>query len=278
MGGRGAYYKAKYGGGRGRGGGRKGGRGSQLPPPPPGQARGGTGEDLRAFLRSLERQSYGAYQELRGTAWTLQRGVQLKIDQCQKDAFAPPSRCRVVFEGAAAQLPNEAYATKVSRIATGDQHSAALSRDGKLYTWGHGGWGELGHGEPPLRGPELLEELRPTGGEIRQHRLGSGPWVHVRFTDHWQQQQALAKNGKVVHGMMIGVLAGIHPTSDSLDASGSNLSSVAAGGGGLAVSSIPLRLQQHRHLGPSLKAPPVSAFELGKAGWWTRLCEHVFGW
>ena len=48
-----------------------------------------------------------------------------------------------------------------SRIATGDQHSAALSRDGKLYTWGHGGWGELGHGEPPLRGPELLEELRP---------------------------------------------------------------------------------------------------------------------
>ena len=103
MGGRGAYYKAKYGGGRGRGG-RKGGRGGHLPPPP-GQARGGTGEDLRAFLRSLERQSYGAYQELRGTAWTLQRGVQLKIDQCQKDAFAPPSRCRVVFEGAAARLP-----------------------------------------------------------------------------------------------------------------------------------------------------------------------------
>ena len=117
MGGRGAYYKAKYGGGRGRGGGRKGSRGGHLPPPPPGQARGGTGEDLRAFLRSLERQSYGAYQELRGTAWTLQRGVQLKIDQCQKDAFAPPSRCRVVFEGAAAQLPNEAYATQVSRVA-----------------------------------------------------------------------------------------------------------------------------------------------------------------
>ena len=151
MGGRGAYYKAKYGGGRGRAGGRKGGRGGQLPPPPPGQARGGTGEDLRAFLRSLERQSYGAYQELRGTAWTLQRGVQLKIDQCQKDAFAPPSRCRVVFEGAAAQLPNEAYATKVSRIATGDWISrkffdAARSAgdDKRTET---GGWGGKKGGE-----------------------------------------------------------------------------------------------------------------------------------
>ena len=111
--------------------GRKGGRGGHLPPPPPGQARGGTGEDLRAFLRSLERQSYGAYQELRGTAWTLQRGVQLKIDQCQKDAFAPPSRCRVVFEG---PQPNSLMKptrrrSRASRLATGSRGGFLRRRD-----------------------------------------------------------------------------------------------------------------------------------------------------
>lgn len=51
------------------------------------------------------------------------------------------------------------------------------------------------HGTAML--PAILEEMRPSGGEIRQHRLGSGPWVHLRYADWRQQQQALAKNGKV---------------------------------------------------------------------------------
>ena len=46
-----------------------------------------------------------------------------------------------------------------SHIATGDQHSASLC-DGKLYTWGNGAYGQLGHGDPPKRGPEL-KELAP---------------------------------------------------------------------------------------------------------------------
>lgn len=152
MGGRGAFFKAKYGGGRGRGGGRKGGRGrGSAPPPPPGQARGGSGEDLRTLLRSLERQSYGAYQELRGSSWALERGIDLKIDQCQKDAFAPPSRCRVAFEPAAANLPRDAYATKVARIAAGDwiarrffDYARAAGDDQRTET---GGWGGKKGGE-----------------------------------------------------------------------------------------------------------------------------------
>lgn len=129
--------------------------------------------------------------------------------------------------------------------------------------------------------PHVLEELRPSGGEIREHRLGSGLWVHVRYADWRQQQQALAKNGKVMHGMMLGVIAGVHPSTDSLDASASafaSAGSTATVGGGLAMSSIPLRVQQHRHLGPSLRAPAIAAADVGKAGWWTRLCEYVFGW
>lgn len=119
--------------------------------------------------------------------------------------------------------------------------------------------------------PAVLEELRPSGGDILQHRLGSGAWAHVRYADWRQQQQALAKNGKVVHGLMLGVLEGIHPTSDCLDATASRQAQHPN-------VAIPLRVQQ-RHPGPSLRASAaIGTGELGKADWWTRLCEYVFGW
>jgi hypothetical protein len=114
----------------------------------------------------------------------------------------------------------------------------------------------------------VLDELRPSSGDILQHRLGAGPWVHVRFADSYQQQQALAKNGKVLHGAMIGVLEGIHPASADL------LPATSIPGAGM-----PLRLQQSRPGGPGLRAPATTGrTELAKAGWWTRLCEFIFGW
>ena len=118
--------------------------------------------------------------------------------------------------------------------------------------------------------PAVLEELRPSSGEIRQHRIGSsGLWVHVRYADAWQLQQALAKNGKLVGGFLLGVIDGIQPSSD---ASHSRAHDALPGSG------LPLKLQQHRHVGPALRAPPIAAADLGKAGWWTKLCEYVFGW
>ena len=43
---------------------------------------------------------------------------------------------------------------RVVHIAAGSGHSAAVSEDGVLYTWGKGTYGRLGHGEcapiPPL--------------------------------------------------------------------------------------------------------------------------------
>ena len=35
---------------------------------------------------------------------------------------------------------------QVTRIAAGAEHSAAVTADGSLYTWGGGGGGKLGHG------------------------------------------------------------------------------------------------------------------------------------
>ena len=97
--------------------------------------------------------------------------------------------------------------------------------------------------------------------------------MHVRYADWRQQQQALAKNGKVVHGMMLGVVEGLHPSADGLDAA-----SASTAGGGVPGGAIPLRVQQPRHVGPALRPPPIAIADLGKASWWTRLCEYVFGW
>lgn len=126
----------------------------------------------------------------------------------------------------------------------------------------------------------LLDELRPSGGEVVQHRLGSGPWVHVRFADARSQQQALAKNGLILHGSMIGVVEGIHPAASAAamaDGAAAGRSSLEPSSSA-AATGIPLRIQQTRTVGPILRAPPVARRELGKAGWWTRLCEYVFGW
>ena len=111
----------------------------------------------------------------------------------------------------------------------------------------------------------LLDELRPSG-EVVQHKLGNGPWV-TSFADARAQQQALGKNSAVLQGSMIGVIEGIHPASSAAglgDAGGSRSSLEPASAAG-----IPLRIQQTRTVGPSLRAPPVARRELGKAGWWT---------
>lgn len=49
---------------------------------------------------------------------------------------------------------------KFSKIDAGDNHSAALSSFNRLYTWGNGVYGQLGHGDPKKRGEEL-KELSP---------------------------------------------------------------------------------------------------------------------
>lgn len=35
----------------------------------------------------------------------------------------------------------------ISKIFVGQRHSAAISSDGSLYTFGNGNWGTLGHGD-----------------------------------------------------------------------------------------------------------------------------------
>ena len=115
--------------------------------------------------------------------------------------------------------------------------------------------------------PAVLDEMRPSGGEIVQHRLGAGPWMHVQFRERWQQQRAIAKNGTVLRGVMLGVIEGVVPSDDALALP----SSVVKGTG------MPLKVQLPRAV-PGAKVPGAPMRDHGRAGWWTRTCEVVFGW
>ena len=68
---------------------------------------------------------------------------------------------------------------KVASVACGDSHSAAVTSDGKLYTWGWGGslWsgsGLLGHGDGASHTtPKLVESLLEEEGlEVKTAALG----------------------------------------------------------------------------------------------------------
>jgi hypothetical protein len=44
--------------------------------------------------------------------------------------------------------------------------------------------------------PQVLQEMRPSSG-VLHHTRGVGAWLHVRYSEWHQQQEALAKNGRV---------------------------------------------------------------------------------
>ena len=49
-------------------------------------------------------------------------------------------------------------------IAAGSRHSACVSEEGELYTWGDGEHGRLGHGDSSsMRSPTLVRCVGPVG-------------------------------------------------------------------------------------------------------------------
>jgi len=174
---------------------------------------------------------------------------------------APPSAASTTLSFAsamAAQTPSATAAVPVG-VPTGNANRSDVRDEFWVTIFGY-------HSKATLAA--FLDEVRPPGGELMQHRLGVGPWAHVQFREWRQQQQALAKSGKVMHGVMLGVIEGVAPSDDAL-----SMPAATAGTG------LPLKLHLPRAAAPTptLQTRP-STRDLGRAGWWTRLCEYVFGW
>ena len=111
MGGKGAFYKAKYGGG-GKGGGKgsKGGKGGDTTeddhagapsqhntPWNASRNANSTEQDLVRKLHQIDGRSYPAYRDIEHHAYKFSSGYTLILDRAQTDPFAPPSKMRVLL-------------------------------------------------------------------------------------------------------------------------------------------------------------------------------------
>ena len=136
------------------------------------------------------------------------------------------------------------------------------------------------HGSAML--PVVLQELRPSGGDLMQHRMGSGSWIHVQLRSHTDQLEALAKNGRVVHGFMLGVLEGIVPKASSLDAEGIIPKATSLDfNHPLPQRTVPLRLQNSRGAEFSIRPKMPSSIarrESSVLSFLNKACEFIFGW
>ncbi|KAK5741687.1 hypothetical protein LTS12_024529 [Elasticomyces elasticus] len=144
--GRGAYYRAKY-GGRGRGA-ANGSSGAQNPSFEQAidTTSHGVWDRLQNDLISIDGQQYGAYKRLHGKYEHASPTFTLSVDHVQGDAYAAPSRVRAIMPWRETGLPDEYLQSDVRRIALCDfvtRVCASMIRAKHLdqnVSGGGGGW------------------------------------------------------------------------------------------------------------------------------------------
>ncbi|PHJ17092.1 atpase [Cystoisospora suis] len=150
MTGRGAYYKALYGGGANkrrssvRGGFRQhhGVEGPGFAPSTSFTRPLAVSGGLRGELHKLEGRPYPAYKDLLGQ-WQLDE-FELFLDKVQSDPFAPPSKFRLRLSQRSAQFPQHLFENEIRNIALSDFMTRAFHRairgDGIDEAVHDGGW------------------------------------------------------------------------------------------------------------------------------------------
>lgn len=122
-----------------------------------------TASDLQKLLRTIDRRSYPAYKETKGS-YAFDRYL-LSIDHVQGDPFAAPSAVSIHVEGKRAGFPKECYEAKPRRIAMQDYLLRLFGREAERYNFKAKGSGKSGLLSVSRCGQEVLER---TAFEIGQ--------------------------------------------------------------------------------------------------------------
>lgn len=111
--------------------------------------------DLDKLLMSINRKSYPAYKDLRGSYQF--PGYQLNIDHVQGDPFAAPSKLSIQVKKAQAGFPEEYYRTSYRRIALQDYLTRQFGKAVSSFLFQAKGSGKSGLISISRCGQEVLE-------------------------------------------------------------------------------------------------------------------------
>lgn len=111
--------------------------------------------ELDSLLMSINRRSYPAYKDLRGSYQF--PGYQLNIDHVQGDPFAAPSKLSIQVKKAQAGFPEEYYGAPYRRIALGDYLTRQFGKAVSGYMFQAKGSGKSGLISVSRCGQEVLE-------------------------------------------------------------------------------------------------------------------------
>ncbi|KAK5124465.1 hypothetical protein LTR85_001682 [Meristemomyces frigidus] len=208
--GRGAYFRAKYGGGdRGqkRSAGDDGVTGTDdhatgASFDAPGGTKDWTG--LENVLRNIDGQQYGAYKRLLGRYHHASPDFTLSIDRVQADAYAPPSTVRAIVPWKETGLPDEYLQSDIRRIAVSDfvtRVCASLIRSKHLdrnIVGGKGGWSGPKGGAFNINAPG--QEVLPRTSAM----IDGNKTIELRFTT------SLPAAGRTVLGQQAGQILAVN--------------------------------------------------------------------
>ena len=113
-----------------------------------------TSQDLKDLLFRINRKSYPAYKDTKGSYRF--PGYVLSIDHVQGDPFAAPSKLSLHIKGAQAGFPETLYATREMRIALQDQLIRGFAAHIEKYSFRAKGSGKSGLISVSLCGQEIL--------------------------------------------------------------------------------------------------------------------------
>ena len=114
-----------------------------------------TSQDLKDLLFRINRKSYPAYKDTKGSYRF--PGYVLSIDHVQGDPFAAPSKLSLHIKGAQAGFPEALYATREMRIALQDQLIRGFAAHIEKYSFRAKGSGKSGLISISKPGQEILE-------------------------------------------------------------------------------------------------------------------------
>ena len=127
-----------------------------------------TASDLRNLLARIDRRSYPAYKDTKGSYQF--PGYVLSIDHVQGDPFAAPSKVSIQIRGTEAGFPKALYQTRCQRIALQDALTRRFGRQAGQASFQAKGSGHSGLISISRCGQEVLErtacQLNPKNGDL----------------------------------------------------------------------------------------------------------------